>query len=218
MNFLLENDKLLCLELELRAGGFCFIAGVDEVGRGPLAGPVVAAAVVFPEYSAIPAVNDSKKLSPQEREDLALAIRNVSGVEVSVAVVEPEEIDRINILRATHKAMRQAVLQLEHCDFVLVDGNPVGGFKVPDRSVVKGDAKCASIAAASIIAKVFRDRLMVEYEDKFPGYGFAAHKGYGTAEHLAALKRLGVTPIHRCSFAPVRDIIAPPPTQLELFI
>lgn len=217
MKILSENDKLLCLELELRAGGFCFIAGVDEVGRGPLAGPVVAAAVVFPDYGSIPWVNDSKQLSAREREEAEFAVRSVPGVDISIAEVGPEEIDRINILQATHKAMRQAVAGLARCDYVLVDGRPVGGFGVPDQSLVKGDSKCASIAAASIVAKVYRDRLMCEYDKQYPGYGFAAHKGYGTAEHLAALRKLGITPIHRCTFAPVRDIISPPPEQLELF-
>ncbi len=217
MKFLSENDKLLCLELELRAEGFCFIAGVDEVGRGPLAGPVVAAAVVFPGYTVVPWVDDSKKLTPAEREEADIAIRSVPGVDIALAVVEPEEIDRINILRATHKAMWQAVAGLERCDYVLVDGRPVGGFGIPDRSIVKGDAKCASIAAASIVAKVYRDRLMTDLESQYPGYGFAAHKGYGTAEHLAALKKLGPVPVHRRSFAPVRDILSPPPEQLELF-
>lgn len=217
MDFLQESDELLCREKQLRAEGFCFVAGVDEVGRGPLAGPVVAAAVVFPGLEGIPEVNDSKKLTAAMREELDAAIRCVPGVDIAVAAVEPEMIDRINILRATHLAMHNAVNMLKKCDYVLVDGRPVGGFAVPEESIVKGDAKCASIAAASIVAKVYRDRLMDEYDNIYPGYGFASHKGYGTAEHLEALRRLGITPIHRKSFAPVHDIIEPPPEQLELF-
>ena len=217
MKILSANDELLRLENALRAEGFRFIAGVDEAGRGPLAGPVVAAAVVFPPGVPLPAVNDSKKLSAASREELDAAVRAVPGVEVSVAAVTAAEIDDSDILRCTHRAMREAVRALAHCDFVLVDGLPVGGFPVPDRSVVKGDAQCACIAAASIAAKVFRDRLMMEYDREYPGYGFAEHKGYGTAGHLEALRRLGPCPIHRRSFAPVRDLIAPPPEQLELF-
>ncbi len=217
MKNLSEDDELLRLENTLRAEGFRFIAGVDEAGRGPLAGPVVAAAVVFPPGVPLPAVNDSKKLSAACREELEAAVRAVPGVEVSVAAVTAEEIDASDILRSTHRAMREAVRGLANCDFVLVDGLPVGGFAAPDRSLVKGDAQCACIAAASIVAKVFRDRLMVEFDRVYPGYGFAEHKGYGTAGHLEALRRLGPCPIHRRSFAPVRDLIAPPPEQPELF-
>lgn len=197
--------------------GFYFVAGIDEVGRGPLAGPVVAAAVVLPYGVPVPAVFDSKQVKESEREDLARRLYDLPGIAIAVAEVGPEVIDEINILQATHRAMRQAASQLPKVDFLLIDGNPVKNMPVPSRSMVKGDARCASIAAASIIAKVYRDALMVKYEEMYPGFGFAAHKGYGTRVHLAALRELGPCPIHRKTFAPVRDLIAPPPEQMKLF-
>ena len=203
-----EADELLRPERECWAEGFCFVAGVDEVGRGPLAGPVVAAAVVFPRGVSLPAVNDSKKLTAPEREELERAIRAVPGVSIGIGEVSAAEIDRLDILRATWRAMRLAVEQLEKVDFILVDGRPVKGLPYPSRAMVGGDGRSASIAAASIVAKVYRDR---------PGYGFAGHKGYGTAEHLEALRRLGPCPEHRRSFRPVREIIDPPPEQPDLF-
>ncbi|WP_288514945.1 ribonuclease HII [uncultured Victivallis sp.] len=215
--FLTETDELLRLERECRAEGFCFVAGVDEVGRGPLAGPVVAAAVVFPRGAALPPVNDSKQLTELERETLRDAIYAVPGIQIGIGEIDVETIDRMNILNATHLAMRRAVEQLKQADFILVDGRPVKGLPLPSRAIVKGDAKSASIAAASIVAKVYRDRLMVKLDAEYPGYGFASHKGYGTAMHLEALKRLGVTPVHRRSFRPVREIIDPPPEQPTLF-
>ena len=207
-----EADELLRPERECWAEGFCFVAGVDEVGRGPLAGPVVAAAVVFPRGVSLPAVNDSKKLTAPEREELERAIRAVPGVSIGIGEVSAAEIDRLDILRATWRAMRLAVEQLGKVDFILVDGRPY-----PSRAMVGGDGRSASIAAASIVAKVYRDRLMEEYETRYPGYGFAGHKGYGTAEHLEALRRLGPCPEHRRSFRPVREIIDPPPEQPDLF-
>ena len=129
----------------------------------------------------------------------------------------PEEIDRINILNATHRAMREAVLAAGEVDFILVDGRPVKNLPCPSRALVKGDSRSASIAAASIVAKVYRDRLMVELDAVYPQYGFASHKGYGTAEHLEALRKYGVTPLHRRSFRPVREILTPPPEQPLLF-
>ena len=191
--------------------------GIDEVGRGPLAGPVVAAAVGFPQGVEIPPVNDSKQLSEEKRELLDAAIRAVPGVKIAVSEISVEEIDRINILRATHKAMKEAAEAIPEADYILVDGLPVPGLPKESCNIVKGDAKSASIAAASIIAKVYRDRLMIELDKVYPGYGLAENKGYGTAEHLRALKVLGVTPIHRRSFAPVRNILEPPPEQMELF-
>ncbi len=217
MDFLSHDDKLLALEHKKWDEGFSFVAGVDEVGRGPLAGPVVAAAVVFLPSSEIPVVNDSKLLTASKRHDLFQAIIAVPGVQYAIAEVEPAEIDRINILRATHLAMRLAVEQLVDVDFLLIDGLPVTGLPVDNLSVVKGDSKSASIAAASILAKEYRDALMVDFAKKFPGYGFEQHKGYGTKQHLKALKSIGVCDIHRRSFAPVRDIIEPPPEQLELW-
>ena len=212
-----EDDELLRPERELRAEGFCCIAGVDEAGRGPLAGPVVAAAVVLPQLAELPGVFDSKQLSAAQREELYGEILALSGVDVGVGIVEAAEIDELNILRATHLAMRKALLALRQVDFALVDGLPVKGLPVPSRNLVKGDARCASIAAASIVAKVRRDAIMVEADSVYPGYGFAEHKGYGCASHVEALKKLGVTPIHRRSFRPVREVLAPPPEQMELF-
>lgn len=215
--FITAGNELLAWEYEKYQAGFRFVVGIDEVGRGPLAGPVVAAAVGFPQGAMIPPVNDSKKLSEEKRELLDAAIRAVPGVKIAIAEIPVEEIDRINILRATHKAMKEAAEAIPEADFILVDGLPVPGLPKESCNIVKGDAKSASIAAASIVAKVYRDRLMVELDKLYPGYGLAENKGYGTAEHLRALKELGVTPIHRKSFAPVRDVITPPPEQLELF-
>lgn len=217
MQFLLADSKLLTLEKAKWAEGFSFVAGVDEVGRGPLAGPVVAAAVVFPPGAEIPAVDDSKKLNENRRLELREAILELPGVQYAIAEVDELKIDEINILRATHLAMRLAVDKLEQVDFLLVDGRPVPGLPVKSLAVVKGDGKSASIAAASILAKVHRDELMCRYAEEYPEYGFEEHKGYGTAKHLAAIKKHGVCRIHRRSFAPVRDILEPPPEQLELF-
>ena len=215
--FITAGNELLAWEYEKYQAGFRFVVGIDEVGRGPLAGPVVAAAVGFPQGAMIPPVNDSKKLSEEKREVLDAAIRAVPGVRIAIAEIPVEVIDQINILRATHKAMKEAAEAIPEADFILVDGLPVPGLPRESCNIVKGDAKSASIAAASIVAKVYRDRLMVELDKLYPGYGLAENKGYGTAEHLRALKELGVSAIHRKSFAPVRDVITPPPEQLELF-
>lgn len=209
-------DELLRPERELWAEGFCFIAGVDEAGRGPLAGPVAAAAVVLPRGIELPDVFDSKQLSDSSRRALRDEIYALSGVSIGLSLLDADVIDEINILQATHRAMREAVSQLENVDCVLVDGLAVRGFKVESRNLVKGDSLSASIAAASIIAKVARDDFMIEMDKLYPEYGFAVHKGYGTAAHLQALHKYGVTPIHRKSFRPVREIIDPPPEQLEL--
>jgi ribonuclease HII len=217
MQFLLADSKLLTLEKTKWDEEFSFVAGIDEVGRGPLAGPVVAAAVVFPKDAKIPAVDDSKKLNEKQRRELHDAIIQVPGVQYAIAEVDEVKIDEINILQATHLAMRLAVEQLDQVDFLLVDGRPVPGLPFASLSVVKGDSKSASIAAASIMAKVYRDDLMCRYSEIYPGYGFEKHKGYGTAKHLAAMQEHGVCKIHRRSFAPVRDIINPPPEQLKLF-
>ena len=215
--FITAGNELLAWEYEKYQAGFRFVVGIDEVGRGPLAGPVVAAAVGFPQGAMIPPVNDSKKLSEEKREVLDAAIRAVPGVRIAIAEIPVEVIDQINILRATHKAMKEAAEAIPEADYILVDGLPVPGLPRESCNIVKGDAKSASIAAASIVAKVYRDRLMVELDKLYPGYGLAENKGYGTAEHLRALKELGVSAIHRKSFAPVRDVITPPPEQLELF-
>lgn len=183
------------------------IAGVDEVGRGPLAGPVVVAAVILPlppEEFSIP-VNDSKKLTEHRRTQLAEALKADSRVRYAIVQRSPEQIDRMNILRATQDAMREAVTRLGDPApmAALIDGLAFQPFPIPATFLVKGDARSASIAAASILAKTFRDALMEEMEGKYPGYGFAKNKGYGTAEHLEALNTLGPCPIHRRSFAPV---------------
>jgi len=210
MDCLSGDNELLAHERSLRDEGFCFIAGVDEAGRGCLAGPVVAAAVVFPDLSKVPeGVNDSKKLSSQRREELREAILATPGVLWAVAEVQADEIDRIDILRSTWKAMRLAVSQLPKFDYVIVDGRPVPELPSPKRAIVKGDSKSASIAAASILAKTHRDMLMDKLAKHHPGYGFEVHKGYGTAEHVAAIKRLGPCPIHRLSFEPIKSLLNP---------
>jgi ribonuclease HII len=197
-------------EKALRRSGPCCIAGIDEAGRGPLAGPVVAAAVILPEKFRHRELDDSKKLSPPVRERLYGEITAHSGIVWAVAVVESEEIDRINILRATHEAMRRAVAALTSApDHVLIDGLPVRPFPVPQTALVGGDGRSYSIAAASVIAKVTRDRLMVEWDTRHPGYEFAQHKGYGTELHLARLRAHGPCPIHRRTFLPVQQMLLP---------
>lgn len=180
------------------------VAGVDEVGRGPLAGPVVAAAVILDPDRPIEGLNDSKALSEQQREALDLEIRE-KAMAFALGRAEVEEIDDINILQASLLAMRRAVLALPvQPDFVYVDGNKCPRLPCPVEAVVQGDGKIAAISAASIIAKVARDLEMREWDLKYPGYDFASNKGYGTPAHQNGLARLGVTPIHRRSFAPVR--------------
>ena len=184
----------------LHEKGFRLIAGVDEAGRGPLAGPVFAAAVIMSEDKYIPDIKDSKKLSEKKREKVFdYIIENADYY--AIASVDEHEIDEINILNATHKAMNAAVNSLgAKPDYVLIDGNSIKNMDLPHETVVKGDAKVACIAAASILAKVSRDRYIRELSDKYPEYGFDKHKGYGTAAHIDALKRLGPCPIHRKSF------------------
>lgn len=184
------------------------LAGVDEVGRGPLAGDVVAAAVILDPARPIPGLRDSKKLSPGRREELALLIMEQAQA-WSVARASVAEIDELNILQASLLAMHRAVKALEpQPSYVLVDGNRLPRWDYPSEPVVKGDDRVPAIAAASILAKVQRDRELVELERQYPGYGFAAHKGYPTASHLEALRTLGVTPVHRRSFGPVRALLS----------
>ncbi len=183
------------------------IAGIDEAGRGPLAGPVVAAAVIFVDRLPLPGLDDSKKLTVAQRNRLYGFLTNHSGIEWAVAILEPTEIDRLNILAATHVAMRQAVEKLIAVDHALVDGLPVKGLPVPHTALVKGDGCSLSIAAASVIAKVTRDRLMHDWHAIYPEYGFDRHKGYATADHLAKLKAHGPSPIHRHSFSPVANCL-----------
>lgn len=190
------------LEREYAARGLRAVAGVDEVGRGPLAGPVVCAAVIMPleEALRVPGVNDSKKLSPKMREQLAERIRAVARAyaveEVSAAVI-----DEINILQATRLGMKRAVEKLSPpADMVLTDGNMTLDIALPQRSVVKGDALVYSIGAASILAKVYRDALMRDYAAQYPGYAFERNAGYGTAQHIRAIREVGICPIHRRTF------------------
>jgi ribonuclease HII len=185
------------------------LAGVDEVGRGPLAGDVVAAAVILPEKHSIQGLADSKVLTAHQREALYKEIIEQS-IDYSVARASVAEIDQYNILQSTMMAMRRAVMGLKiKPDFVAVDGNRLPKWEYPAEAVVKGDGRVEVISAASIVAKVVRDAEMLEYESQYPGYGFAKNKGYGTAQHMEALKRLGATPIHRRTFAPVSENLLP---------
>jgi ribonuclease HII len=192
------------------------IIGVDEAGRGPLAGPVVAAAVVLPSEILLDEPSpfqDSKKLSPQEREELFHLLRQC-GAKFAIGKASPEEIDRLNIRQATLLAMKRAVKNLirrhriSQIDLALVDGDRLGDLGVPSLFIVDGDEVCPLISAASIVAKVARDRLMIAYDKRYPHYGFAKHKGYPTCEHIEAIRKFGPCPIHRLSFSPVKEISA----------
>ena len=188
------------LQYERKYSHLGFLCGIDEAGRGPLAGPVVAGAVILPQDKKILYLNDSKKLSPAKREELYDVIMD-EAVAVGVGIVGPARIDEINILQATYEAMRQALGKLPvKPQLLLNDAVTIPGVDMPQVPIIKGDAKSASIAAASIIAKVTRDRLMQDYDKALPEYGFASNKGYGSAEHIAALKKYGPSPIHRRSF------------------
>ena len=188
------------------------VAGVDEAGRGPLAGPVVAAAAILPSRwaeSGLPAglagLNDSKQLTAAQREKFFQFITASGEIEFAVARIDAAQIDAINILQATHRAMNGALAQLNPPpQHALVDGRSVRTMRVPQTAIVKGDARSYSIAAASVLAKVTRNRLMLEFDAQFPEYGFAEHKGYGTAKHLAAIEKFGACPIHRKTFAPLK--------------
>lgn len=180
--------------------GYKLICGVDEAGRGPLAGPVCAAAVILPPNIDIPGLNDSKKLSDKKRRELFPIICE-KAIAYGIAFATHEEIDEINILQATYLAMERAISQLEpKADFALIDGNRAKDFGIPLETVVGGDGRSASIAAASVLAKVTRDNYMMEMAEKYPEYGFEIHKGYGTKAHYAALTQLGPSPIHRTTF------------------
>ena len=199
-----EEERLINLkkiETEFFDKGIKYIAGIDEAGRGPLAGPVVVASVIMPEDSMIEGVNDSKKISENKREKLYEIIIK-EAISYSVGIVYQEEIDEINILQATKKALTMAVERLEvKPNIILVDAlTGIDTLGIPFESIIKGDAKCYSIAAASIIAKVTRDRIMREWDKVYPEYGFASHKGYGTAKHIAAIKEYGPCPLHRKTF------------------
>lgn len=194
-------------EQELTRLGYARIAGVDEAGRGPLAGPVVAAAVVLPfDFASphFPSLNDSKQLTPEMRAHLFEEL--TATVSFGVGIVDAATIDEINIRQASWRAMQLAVVALKPIDYVLIDGLPYGPGPWPYEAIVKGDARSLSIAAASVIAKVTRDRLMAAYDLEFPAYGFARHKGYPTALHLQALQQYGPCPLHRRSYGPVRRV------------
>ena len=204
-----EKERLRSLydfERQAWAERLELVAGVDEAGRGPLAGPVSVAAVILPHELELPHLNDSKKLSPERREELFAEIQ-AKAIAVSSVLVDARTIDRVNIYQATLNGMYEAIFGLQpEPQQVLVDAMPLAALPMPSRSIIKGDAKSASIAAASIIAKVTRDRLMDEYDKEYPQYGFASHKGYGTAQHIEALKKYGPCPIHRMSFEPIKSM------------
>ena len=188
------------LENECYDSGVTLLCGVDEAGRGPLAGPVYAAAVILPRNCEIPGLNDSKKLSEKKREELFDRIRE-TALDYAVARAEVEEIEALNILNATFIAMNRALAQLDPApELALIDGNRNTGIALPSRCIVKGDATCADIAAASILAKVSRDRFMLDMAEQYPQYGFEKHKGYGTKLHYERLRAFGPSPIHRPSF------------------
>jgi ribonuclease HII len=209
---------LLRFEIELWSQGYAMVAGVDEAGMAPLAGPVVAGAVILPQNYKLRGLNDSKKiLDPEKRDELALQIKQ-DAVCWSVGIAEVEEIDKINIYHAGLLAMQRAVQGLTSTpDFVLVDARKIPNCHTPQRGIIRGDALSASIAAASIIAKTTRDALMMQLDQVYSGYGLATHKGYPTPEHCRLLKALGALPIHRRSFARVREALGLDPIQTELF-
>ena len=224
----LEYTASTLLAEELRwSGQYSRIAGVDEAGRGPLAGPVTAACVQLPkswiEFQSIPTawtgLTDSKQLSPQQRDHFFEVITHSPDVSWSIASCSSAQVDVLNILRATHQAMRQAVEKLSPMpDFLLIDGLPIPKFPFKHAGIVKGDSLSLCIAAASVLAKVTRDRAMLEFHKLYPGYGFDVHKGYPTKAHQLALEKLGPCPIHRISFGPVAALSTTnrPPIQIEL--
>lgn len=197
----MERQRLYAMSAyEREYSSYAMICGIDEAGRGPLAGPVVAGAVILPKDCEILYLNDSKKLTPAKREELYDEIME-KAIAAGTGIVGPARIDEINILQATYEAMREAVNSLKvRPEILLNDAVKIPGVGLPQVSIIKGDAKSVSIAAASILAKVTRDRLMIQYDEILPGYGFAQNKGYGSKEHIEALRKLGPTPIHRRSF------------------
>lgn len=205
-----ERRRLRALwkpERALRSRGYRRPAGVDESGRGPLAGPVVAVAMILPHGCFIPGLNDSKRLSATRREEIAQEIRECA-IAMGIGIGSVELIERVNIMQATHQAMREALQGLTSSpDCVLVDGRPLPGISLPQRAIVKGDSLSASIAAASIIAKQTRDQIMLELDELYPEYGFARHKGYCTPEHVRNIDQFGICPAHRKTFQPVADVL-----------
>lgn len=203
--FSAEPFDILTFEKTAARKGFSSVAGIDEAGRGPLAGPVMAAAVILPAGLAIAGVDDSKKLTPDKREQLFDVIMK-QALSVGIGIMSPADIDRINILQATRCAMLAALQNLSlRPDYLLIDGISTIESAIPQKTIKKGDSLSLSIAAASIIAKVTRDRMMIEMDMQYPGYGFAGHKGYGSATHLDAIRRLGPSPIHRLTFGGVKE-------------
>jgi len=196
-----ERFSMMCVyERDLLKTGYKLIAGVDEAGRGPLAGPVVAAAVILPEEIFIPGLDDSKKLTPDKRDKL-FDIINEKAIALSTGIVDVEVIESINILNATKMAMDTAIRKLEpKPEYILIDAVELPQFSIEHEAIIKGDSKSISIAAASIIAKVTRDRILDKLHNEYPDYGFIYHKGYGTKQHVDAIKKYGVCPIHRMSF------------------
>ena len=201
----LRLEKMLAYEKELYAQGIHLIAGVDEVGRGPLAGPVVAAAVILPKACKIPGLNDSKKIPKSKHKEIYEAVLQ-NAIAIGIGIKDNQVIDQVNIYEATKLAMMEAIGQLEpQPQHLLIDAMKLD-LPISQTSIIKGDANSLSIAAASIVAKVTRDQMMEEFDRKYPGYDFAQNAGYGTAKHLAGLDQLGVTPIHRRSFEPVKSM------------
>ena len=201
----LRLEKMLAYEKELYTQGIHLIAGVDEVGRGPLAGPVVAAAVILPENCKIPGLNDSKKIPKSKHKEIYEAVLQ-NAIAIGIGVKDNQVIDQVNIYEATKLAMMEAIGQLDpQPQHLLIDAMKLD-LPIPQTSIIKGDANSLSIAAASIVAKVTRDQMMEEFDREYPGYDFAQNAGYGTAKHLAGLDKLGVTPIHRRSFEPIKSM------------
>lgn len=206
----LQHEKFINMtvyEQKYWQEGYQLIAGIDEVGRGPLAGPVVAAAVILPHDFYLPGIDDSKKLNEQKREQFYTQIKE-AALAIGLGIIDNDEVDRLNIFAATKKAMSLAISQLEpKPDFLLIDAVKLNT-PYPQEPIIKGDGLSISIAAASIIAKVTRDRILKDYDQEYPNYGFANHAGYGTKEHLEAIRTYGITPIHRKSFSPIKEYIS----------
>ena len=202
----LRLEAMLSYEKELYKQGLTLIAGVDEVGRGPLAGPVVAAAVILPKNCKIKGLNDSKKIPKKKHLEIFQAVQD-QALSIGIGIMDNQVIDQVNIYEATKLAMQEAIFQLSsQPEHLLIDAMKLD-LPISQTSIIKGDANSLSIAAASIVAKVTRDELMKEYDQQFPGYDFTANAGYGTAKHLEGLTKLGVTPIHRTSFEPVKSLV-----------
>ena len=203
----LRLESMLSYEKELYKQGLTLIAGVDEVGRGPLAGPVVAAAVMLPQNCKIRGLNDSKKIPKKKHLEIFQAVQE-QALSIGIGIMDNQVIDQVNIYEATKLAMQEAISQLRtQPEHLLIDAMKLD-FPISQTSIIKGDANSLSIAAASIVAKVTRDELMKEYDQRFPGYDFATNAGYGAAKHLEGLEKLGVTPIHRISFEPVKSLVS----------